>query len=38
MMILFVTFWAFVGFVAVFFAIGDAVTRVVQGWASVDSE
>ena len=38
MMAVFVLFWVFVAFVALFFAIGDVVTRVVIGWRRVDSE
>ena len=38
MMAVFVIFWIFVAFVALFFAVGDAISRVVIGWRRVDSE
>ncbi len=38
MMAVFVIFWIFIAFVALFFALGDAITRIVIGWARVDSE
>ncbi len=38
MTIVFIAFWAFIGFVAVFFVIGDALTRIVIGWRRVDRE
>lgn len=38
MMLVFIAFWCFIGFVAVFFVIGEAVVRVAIGWRRVDSE
>ena len=38
MMVVFVMFWIFIAFVALFFALGDAITRVIIGWGRVDSE